>query len=180
MTRAGVNVVVVASPLRADLAGSPYSPADAALIADAAVADTLRAVEAVTAGGPAIVGRRSFAGLRLPGLLVRAGTPQAGPLLLAEAADLLEKFDAVLGPTTGAGWWVFGLRDPRHAGALGPVPESFAGLALAALRAGLQLAMLPTLQAVDSAADIGTVAAECPPGSGFAAAAARLAAVPAG
>ena len=82
-----------------------------------------------------------------PALLVGAGAPPISPALLDRAGVLLERFDAVVGPTGGTGWWAFGLRDPRHATLLGPtsVPDTLAGLALAMLRLGLHVAMLPPL-----------------------------------
>lgn len=149
------------------------------MLANAAVADTLRAAQATPAIASVTTGSRSFARLRRPSLLIRAETPQLRASLLADAADVLDRFDAVLGPTAGDGWWAFGLSDPRYAETLGSVPESFPELALAVLRAGLRVAMLPALRAVESAADIGVVARLCPPGSAFAATAARLSAVPA-
>ena len=79
----------------------------------------------------------------------------------------------MLGPTAGDGWWVFGLRDPRYADRLGPVPDSFPELGLAALRAGLRIALLPELRSLGSPADIPAVARECAPDSSFAVAAAR-------
>jgi hypothetical protein len=74
-----------------------------------------------------------------PGIAVSPG-------LLAESAGLLRTFDAVLGPGPGDTWWAFGLRDPRLLGNLVETPDGLAGLALAALRRGLRVAMLPTPQ----------------------------------
>jgi uncharacterized protein len=174
VTCSGVQIVVVAgtpAPLRTRLSRSPCTAADAARIADASVADTLRAAAAT----PATVtsGHRWPAGLRGPGLLVRTDTPQVTPALLAHAMALAGRYDAVLGPTTGDGWWVFGLRDPGYADRLGTVPASFPELGLAALRAGLRIAMLPELRSVTSPADLPVVARECTPDSSFAAAVAR-------
>jgi uncharacterized protein len=159
------------APLRTRLSRFPGTAAVAALIADAAVADTRRAAEAT--GATVTAGHRWPAGLRGPGLLVRTDTPQLTPAQLTHAMMLAGRYDAVLGPTTGDGWWVFGLRDPRHADRLGTVPDSFPELGLAALRAGLRIAMLPELRSVDAPADLPAVARECPPDSSFAAAVAR-------
>jgi glycosyltransferase A (GT-A) superfamily protein (DUF2064 family) len=111
-----------------------------------------------------------LAGLPGPALLVGAGTPPLSPALLDQAGALLERFDAVVGPTSGTGWWAFGLREPRHAIALsqssalgqpgaGSVPDTLAGLALAMLRLGLHVAMLPPLTAVEAAQDVAVGAA---------------------
>jgi hypothetical protein len=187
-----VRVVVTepagATGLRARLS-PPYAPEQAALLADAARADTLRAVAALTGSGVAAPGRAGVAAgpqdalagagpRRAPRLLVGTATPQAGPALLDRAAGLLADFDAVLGPTTSGGWWAFGLRQPAYAVALSGMPEIFAGagsLALAVLRLGVRVAMLPTLTDVTGPRDAREVAALCPPGSAFAAAVARSA-----
>ncbi|MET0494475.1 MAG: hypothetical protein ABW000_15245 [Actinoplanes sp.] len=80
-----------------------------------------------------------------PVLFVAPGTA-LGPGLLAESAGLLRTFDAVLGPGPGDSWWAFGLRDPRLLGHLTATPDGLAALALAALRLGLRVAMLPSPQ----------------------------------
>ena len=191
--RAGVRVVVTELPGAArlrDRLSPPWSPAEAALLADAARADTMRAAEAMTGPGPA--GRATVAaspqdalvGSRLrrtPSLLVGTATPQATPALLERSATLLADFDAVLGPTTSGGWWAFGLRQPAYAVALSSMPEILAdtgSLALAVLRLGVRVAMLPTLTDVTGAGTAREVAALCPAGSEFAAAVARLSPVP--
>ena len=193
----GVRVVVTepvgAARLRNRLT-PPYSPAQAAQLADAARADTVRAVEAMTGSGPAAPGRAALAaspqdalvGSRLrrtPSLLIGTATPQVSPALLERSAALLSDFDAVLGPTTGGGWWAFGLRQPAYAVALSSMPEILAdtgSLALAVLRLGIRVAMLPTLTDVTGVYDAHEVAALCPAGSEFAAAVARLTPVPVG
>jgi hypothetical protein len=176
VTRPGVQIAVVAdaAPLRTRLSSAPGTAA--ARLADAAVADTLHA--AVAAPATVITGCR-WSGRRRPGLVLRTETPQVTPALLVQALDLAGRYDAVLGPTSGAGWWVFGLRDSRAADRLGPVPDSFAELGLAALRAGLRIAMLPELRSLESPADVPVVARDCAPDSNFAVAAARLSGVPA-
>lgn len=191
--RPGVRVVVTELPgaarLRARLS-LPYPPEQAALLAHAALADTLGAVTTLPAGGVtpgraavAASPQDALAGARwqpAPCLLVGTATPHAGRRLLQRSAALLATFDAVLGPAASGGWWVFGLRRPAHAAALGAMPEALTGtgsLALAALRLGLRVAMLPTLTDVTGPQEVHEVARLCPPGSAFAAAVARLAPV---
>jgi glycosyltransferase A (GT-A) superfamily protein (DUF2064 family) len=75
--------------------------------------------------------------------------PEAPADLLTRAGSLLSRFDAVLGPTTGNGWWAFGLREPAYAALVDPATTALAdagALALAALRLGLRVAMLPVLE----------------------------------
>jgi glycosyltransferase A (GT-A) superfamily protein (DUF2064 family) len=171
--RPGVHLVVVddlpgQARLRTRLS-PPYSHQQAGLLADAAADDTLRAVAAMPAAH-----RRAGMG---PSLFVRTETPQVSTDLLADSAALLRRFDAVLGPTTGDGWWAFGFREPDLAVGLGAAPWSMAdlgSLTLMALRLGLRVAMLPVLQEVNTAADAHAVAERCPPASRFAAALASL------
>lgn len=177
ITAPAVQRVVVAElpgsrPLESRLS-PPFSPAEAALLADAAVGDTLQAL----GGGQVLVSDRVEQAFRLlpgPSLLIGTQTPQVNEELLATAAAQLDDFDAVLGATTGAGWWAFGLRDPEVLRPLLPALPDTAGLALAALRLGLRVAMLPTLRAVETIADVAAVAGSCRAGSRFAATAARL------
>jgi glycosyltransferase A (GT-A) superfamily protein (DUF2064 family) len=156
----------------------PYAPEQAARIANAAVVDTLRAVEDIRVGdaspGWAAVAGDLDQAFSWPGpsLLVGVETPQLDPRLLVDSAALLSRFDAVVGPTTGDGWWAFGLRDPWPV-----MPVSLAdtgSLTLAALRLGLRVAMLPALREINSAGDVLAVAELCPAGSRFAATAAAL------
>jgi uncharacterized protein len=171
--RPGVQFVVVddlpgEARLRTRLS-PPYSRQQAGLLADAAIADTLRAVDAMPAAH-----RAAGTG---PSLFIRTETPQVSTDLLADSAALLRRFDAVLGPTTGDGWWAFGFREPDLAVGLGVAPWSMAdlgSLTLMALRLGLRVAMLPVLQEVNSAADAHAVAERCAPASRFAAALASL------
>lgn len=188
--RPTVRVVVTELPGAARLRNRlspPYTPDQAALLADAALADTQRAVTTVLSGG-VTPGRATVAAgpqdalagaawRRTPCLLVGAATPQVGRGLLHRAVALLDDFDAVLGPAAGGGWWAFGLRRPAYAAALSSMPDALtdtASLALAALRLGVRVAMLPTLTDVTSRDDVHDVARLCPPGSAFAVAAARL------
>jgi uncharacterized protein len=170
-----------------DRLSPPYSAEQAAALANAAVADTLRAVQTMTTtlGQPgwatvfrgleqalADTGRRYG-----PSLLIAMETPQLSPDLLAESTGALRDYDAVLGPTTGDGWWAFGLQHPADSAMLGLFAHSLAdtgSLTLATLRLGLRVAMLPTLQEVRTGDDAHAVAGSCPPGSRFAATVARL------
>jgi hypothetical protein len=151
----------------------PYSPGQAALLADAAVSDTLQALGPM----PTLVSdtvSRAFRLLSGPSLLIGTETPQVYAELLADAANRLAGFDAVLGPTTGPGWWAFGVRDPEAIGHLMPALHDTSGLTLAALRRGLRVAMLPTLRALHTVEDTVEVAQTCAPGSRFAATVDRL------
>jgi hypothetical protein len=145
--------------------GPPYSPEQATLISEAAASDTMLTVAAARAhlrGGTS--------------LFLGTATPQVTVDMLIEASGLLDRFDAVIGPTTADGWWALGLRDPRLAGRLRIFGDA-GSVALAALRYDLQVAMLPPLRAVDSADDARAVAQLCRPGSRFAATMAGLAGV---
>ncbi len=76
------------------------------------------------------------------------GDSTVDPDLLERSAELLERFDAVIGPAGNDGWYVFGVRDPGRAAALASMGESLAGtgsLTLAALRLGLHVAMAPAM-----------------------------------
>jgi glycosyltransferase A (GT-A) superfamily protein (DUF2064 family) len=177
--REDVQLVVIddlpgRAPLQARLS-PPYSPEQAGLLAKAAVADTLRAVDATP--------RARRAASDGPSLYLRTETPQISAALLGESAAMLRRFDAVLGPTTGDGWWAFGFREPDRAISLGVAPWSvtdLGALTLLALRLGLRVAMLPVLQEVSTPADAYAVAERCGPGSRFAAALSALQRPPAG
>ncbi|MGH9191531.1 MAG: TIGR04282 family arsenosugar biosynthesis glycosyltransferase [Acidimicrobiales bacterium] len=127
----------------------PCSPAEAARVAAAALADTLDA--ALDSGadrvvlaldgrpglwcppGVVVVGQghgaldRRLAHVwshgtgRGPALQVGMDTPQvlAGDLDRAMAALVDERVDAVLGPATDGGWWALGMRHPRPEAVLG-------------------------------------------------------------
>ena len=127
--------------------------------------------------GPLARAFRSWNGERGGALLVAPQVPQLSPRLLADAAELLSEFDAVLGPTTGDGWWTFGLREPSHGAVLRTMSEALSSagaLTVAALRLGLRVAILPTLQELCSGADVPAVAGHCPAGSEFAVTVAHL------
>jgi glycosyltransferase A (GT-A) superfamily protein (DUF2064 family) len=135
------------------------------LISEAAASDTMRTVAAAR---PHLrEGTNLFLG---------TATPQVTGDMLIEAASLLDRFDAVIGPTTGDGWWALAVRDADMADQLRNFPDA-GSVTLTALRNDLQVAMLPPLRAVDSADDARAVAQLCPPGSRFAATMAGLSGV---
>ncbi len=131
----------------------PYTPAEAAELAGAALADTLAAVAAADAGrrvvvldGPTLTGlpdgfevipQRSgglaarlaaaFDALAGPALVIGMDTPQVTPALLSGALDTLaaDGTDAVLGLAEDGGYWAIGLRTPDARAFLG-VPMSAA------------------------------------------------------
>ncbi|WP_049563809.1 TIGR04282 family arsenosugar biosynthesis glycosyltransferase [Nonomuraea sp. SBT364] len=131
----------------------PFSPGQAAALAEAALADSLRAVAATPAAqrvlaldglpgrwlpaGFVVIPQRG-AGLderlaaafsdayRLlpePVVLIGMDTPQVTPELLGVAAGALDDDDAVFGPAADGGFWLLGLRAPDPALLLG-VPMS--------------------------------------------------------
>jgi glycosyltransferase A (GT-A) superfamily protein (DUF2064 family) len=143
----GVAIIVIAkSPVPGRVKTRlcpPCTPAEAATIAEAALADTLRNVAATPAtarvvaldGAPGpwippgfvIVPQlgtglderlaNAFAAVTGPALLIGMDTPHVRARELNDAADALMEpgVDAVLGPALDGGWWALGLRaaDPR-------------------------------------------------------------------
>ncbi len=181
----------------------PCTPGEAAELAAAALADTLRAVAATPARrhllalegelAPPPPGFEIFRqrgegfGERLghalhaaggPALIVGMDTPQLDPATLDHAAALLEnpEADAVLGPAPDGGYWAIGLATPDPAVFAG-VPMSSRNTFTAQLRrlAEMHLAVtvLPEMRDVDTIEDARAVAAGWPHTS-FAAAMARL------
>jgi glycosyltransferase A (GT-A) superfamily protein (DUF2064 family) len=175
----------------------PCTPEQAALIAAAALADTLDAVSTRRPPGGLVVegdpppgrlgpGGASGDGLgeRLanafggggPCLLVGMDTPQLTPGLLTLVSNGLDASEAVLAPACDGGWWALALRDPSAGRVLAGVPMSTSDTGartVAALRGlGLSVGRGSELRDVDLAADAHAVAALCP-GSRFAAAVAR-------
>jgi hypothetical protein len=166
----------------------PCSYEQAAALAEAALADTLRAVLAAPArrrvlvldgrpgpwlpagfdlvpqcGGP--LDERlaaAFAAADGPALLIGMDTPQVTPDLLTvdwHAAD------AVFGPAADGGFWALGLRVPDPALLRGvPMSTTVTGTVQRArlLAAGLRVADLPQLRDVDTAADAVAVARQAP------------------
>jgi uncharacterized protein len=169
----------------------PCSPEQAAHLAEAALADTLRAVAATPAarrvvvldGEPGawlprdceVVAQRggglderlanAFEDVGGPALLIGMDTPQVTPVLLRDAVRRLGEADAVLGPALDGGFWALGLTRPDRSLLVG-VPMSVADTGRrqhACLRAaGLSVTMLPALRDVDRMADARAVAAEAP------------------
>ncbi len=176
----------------------PFTPAEAAELAEAALRDTLDAVLAAPAvrrvlvldGEPGTwlpagieVGPQRGAGLdeRIadalthatgPALVIGMDTPQLTPTQLMVSWTT---HDAWFGPAADGGFWALGLRVPEPALVLG-VPMSREDTGAHQLRrlteAGLHVGHLPALRDVDTAADAAEVAA-AHPGSRFAACHAR-------
>lgn len=161
----------------------PCSPAQAAALAEAALADTLDAVLAAPASrrvlvldgpppawlpsGLEVVPQRggglaerlaaAFADCaRGPALLVGMDTPQLTPDLLADGLRRLGAADAVLGPAPDGGYWAVGLAEPQHR-VFANVPMSSPGTLAAQrrrLRAlGLSVSELAPLRDVDTIQD---------------------------
>lgn len=175
----------------------PCTPAEAAMIAEASLADTLDA--AVASGAERVLvaldgepGPWLPAGVTVvpqgegpfdrrlaqawshatgPALQIGMDTPQADAGLLARCLATLEvpDVDAALGVAPDGGWWAIGMRDPD--------PEVFIGVATSRpdtglrqwqrLVAGRRAVSLPELRDVDSFADALAVAVDVP-GSRFA------------
>ncbi|MFJ2396401.1 DUF2064 domain-containing protein [Streptomyces sp. NPDC087843] len=177
----------------------PFTPGQAATLAEAALVDTLLAVAATPArrrvlvleGAPGpwlppgidVVPQCSgdlderlaaaFADCAGPALLIGMDTPQVTPeLLTVDFADC----DAYFGPAEDGGFWALGLAVPDPDLVRG-VPMSTASTGAAQRErltaAGLRVRDLPCLRDVDTAYDAGLVAAAAP-GGRFAAELARL------
>lgn len=147
----------------------PCSPEQAATVARAALADTLRAVAAVDVrvsrrilvldGRPGswlpncveVIPQRgvglterlaaAFEDAGGPGLLVGMDTPQVTPALLQRGLDRLRVpgTDAVLAPASDGGWWSIGLLEPD--------PRVFLGVPMSTGRTfDAQLARLSSLR----------------------------------
>lgn len=172
----------------------PWTPAQAAGLAAASLADTLDVVAASAAvervlvidgdypappgwilrpqrGGP-LGERLANAFTDAPAVLIGMDTPQLTSAHLDEALSSLRRADAVLGPAADGGWWALGLRRDVYAEVLRDIPTSTpetGAMTLEALRRnGLRVLTLPVLRDVDTAADAVEVAADCPPHSRFA------------
>lgn len=178
----------------------PFTPREAAALAEAALTDTLRAVAATPAARRVLVlegtpGRwlppgfevvrqcagglderlaDAFAHCAGPALLIGMDTPQVTPELLGvDFADC----DAYFGPAEDGGFWALGLAAPDPALLRGvPMSTPVTGAVQRArlVAAGLRVGDLPMLRDVDTAADARAVAALAPHGR-FAARLARCA-----
>ncbi|MEU1203432.1 DUF2064 domain-containing protein [Streptomyces sp. NPDC005813] len=177
----------------------PFTPREAATLAEAALVDTLRAVAATPAarrvlvldGAPGawlppgfdVVPQcagglderlaAAFAGCAGPALLIGMDTPQVTPALLTvDFADC----DAWFGPAEDGGFWALGLAAPDPAllrGVPMSTPTTGAVQRDRLTAAGLRVRDLPRLRDVDTAADAEAVAASAP-GGRFAAELGRL------
>jgi rSAM/selenodomain-associated transferase 1 len=169
----------------------PCSPREAALLAEAALADTLRAVAATPAGRRVLVlagkpgpwlprgfevlpqrGRglddrlaAAFEDVAEPALLIGMDTPQVTPALLRSATGALAGSRAVLGPAEDGGFWIVGLgRADRRAFAGIPMSQDVtARLQVQRFRdMGLATSLLPALRDVDTVEDARAVAGMAP------------------
>ncbi|WP_420309299.1 TIGR04282 family arsenosugar biosynthesis glycosyltransferase [Streptomyces sp. YS-B37] len=177
----------------------PFTPEEAAALAEASLVDTLHVVLAtparrrvlVLAGAPGpwlppgfdVVPQcdgglderlaTAFAGCDGPALLIGMDTPQVTPeLLTVDFADC----DAYFGPAEDGGFWALGLADPDPAllrGVPMSTPTTGAVQRARLTAVGLRVHDLPSLRDVDTAHDAELVAAEAPAGR-FAGELARL------
>ncbi|MGV9231515.1 TIGR04282 family arsenosugar biosynthesis glycosyltransferase [Streptomyces nigra] len=175
----------------------PFTPEEAATLAEAALADTLDTVartparrrvlvldgtpgpwlppgfDVVPQSGGGLDERlaAAFAACDGPALLIGMDTPQVTPeLLTVDWADC----DAYFGPARDGGFWVLGLAEPDPDRLRGvPMSQPYTGAAQRARLAGLRVRDLPALRDVDTAHDAGLVAADAP-GGRFATALTRL------
>ncbi|MEW2317767.1 TIGR04282 family arsenosugar biosynthesis glycosyltransferase [Streptomyces bauhiniae] len=166
----------------------PFTPAQAAALAEAALTDTLRAVAAAPARRRVLVldGRPgpwlpdgfevvpqcagglderladAFARCTGPTLLVGMDTPQLTPdLLTLDFTDC----DARFGPAEDGGFWALGLARPEPEllrGVPMSVPETGSVQRGRLAAAGLRVRELPRLRDIDTAADAHAVAALAP------------------
>lgn len=164
----------------------PCTPAEAAAIAEAALADTLDAVAACGAGrrivaldgapGPWLppgfevipqvdggLDRRLAAAWAMAGgagVQIGMDTPQVTPALLDDALGSLGLTDAALGLAVDGGWWAIGLRRPdRRVFAGIPMSTAETGAAQRARlrQLGLTVSDLPALVDLDTADDLPAV-----------------------
>lgn len=150
------------------------------------ILDAVRGIPVISQRGTSL-GERIAAGhadaaVFAPGspiLQIGMDTPQVTAELLHRCHRTLTTpgTDAVLGPADDGGWWALGLRDPRDACCIRTVPTSRGDTGARTARElreyGLQVAGVPGLSDVDTAADAHRVAAETS-GTRFAAAVAEL------
>ena len=176
----------------------PFTPEEAAALAEASLADTLDVVARTPARrrvlvlegtpGPWLprgfdVVRQcagglderlaaAFAGCDGPALLIGMDTPQVTPeLLTVDFADC----EAYFGPAEDGGFWALGLAQPDPSLLRGvPMSTPHTGAAQRARLTGLRVRQLPPLRDVDTADDAKLVA-KAAPGGRFAAQLGRLA-----
>ncbi|MGI5196420.1 TIGR04282 family arsenosugar biosynthesis glycosyltransferase [Streptomyces sp. CA-288835] len=164
----------------------PFTPEEAAALAEAALADTLSAVLATPADRRVLVldGKpgpwlppgvevvpqcagglderlaAAFADCTGPALLIGMDTPQVTAELLTFGADFTE-CDAWFGPAEDGGFWALGLADPDPAllrGVPMSTPTTGALQRARLTAAGLRVRDLPRLRDVDTAYDAWLVA----------------------
>ncbi|MEU4173041.1 DUF2064 domain-containing protein [Streptomyces sp. NPDC026665] len=168
----------------------PFTPEEAAELAEAALADTLRTVAAAPASRRVLVLDGSpgpwlppafdvlpqcagglderlaeaFDGCTGPTLLIGMDTPQVTPDLLTVDFD---GCDAWFGPADDGGFWALGLAEPDPRllrGVPMSTPATGAVQRQRLVAAGLRVRDLPRLRDVDTAADAHAVAALAPRG----------------
>ena len=170
----------------------PFTPAQAAGLAAAALVDTLAAgtcarraqrrvlvldgepgtwvpdgFEVLPQRGDGLAERlaAAFDDVGGPAFLVGMDTPQVTPALLDAGLAALDRADAVFGAALDGGYWSIGLRRPDPEVFRGvPMSESDTGARQRARLAelGLRTEVLPPLCDVDTAADARVVAAAAP------------------
>ncbi|MFJ3667110.1 DUF2064 domain-containing protein [Streptomyces sp. NPDC090106] len=168
----------------------PFTPAEAAALAEASLSDTLSAVAAAPAtrrvlvldgtpgpwlppgfdvvpqcaGGLDERLAAAFGGCAGPALLIGMDTPQVTPdLLTVDFTDC----DAYFGRAEDGGFWALGLAEPDPGLLLGvpmSTPSTGAVQRARLVAAGLRVRDLPVLRDVDTAADADAVAALAPHG----------------
>lgn len=170
----------------------PFSPVEAAAVAEAALADTLTAVAAcgaarkvvaldgepgpwLPAGFDVIRQRGADFNERLtnawrdvggPGIQIGMDTPQVGPAEFDDILTRLDQADAVLGHALDGGWWVIGWRSADPAPLFAGIPMSTArtGRAQEAriLSLGLRLHRANPKRDIDTVEDLQAIAGEYP------------------
>jgi rSAM/selenodomain-associated transferase 1 len=169
----------------------PCTPHEAAMLAEAALADTLAAMRAAAPArlavvldgepgpwlgeGAEVLSQRglglddrlanAFADLGDPALIVGMDTPQVTAGLLGEALAALEHHDAVIGAADDGGYWCIGLRTPDPRALLGvPMSQTTTGAAQRERLAalGLRVAEVGALRDVDDFDAALAVAAAAP------------------
>jgi rSAM/selenodomain-associated transferase 1 len=177
----------------------PFTPAQAAGLAAAALADTLAAVaragrarrrvlvldgepgawvpdgfEVIAQRGRGLAERlaSAFQDAGEPAFLIGMDTPQVTPALLDAGLAALDRADAAFGAALDGGYWGIGLRraDPEvFRDVPMSVPDTGARQRRRLAELGLRTVVLPLLRDVDTIADARAVAAAAP-GGRFAAA----------
>ncbi|MFZ4142467.1 TIGR04282 family arsenosugar biosynthesis glycosyltransferase [Streptomyces griseoincarnatus] len=201
MTAPEVTLLVIAKEPRPGRVKTrltpPFTPEEAAALAEAALADTLDAIARTPArrrvlvldgspgpwlpAGVEVVPQcagglderlaGAFAGCDGPALLIGMDTPQVTPeLLTVDFTDC----DAWFGPAADGGFWALGLAGPDPDLVRGvPMSTPHTGAAQRRRLDGLRVRDLPLLRDVDTARDAAAVAGAAPDGR-FAARLARL------